>query len=204
MNRGKFITIEGIDGSGTSTQSKLLAKTITELGREVHETAEPTNGPIGKLIREIFQKKPVLDKRIYNMMIANLFTADRYEHVFSPGGIRDLINKGTDVVCCRYVASNIAYQADSNLDFNRIIDMNRPFPFPDLIIYLDNPVEKSIERILERDIVEIYENTKDLCRAKDNYERILVTENVFIVDATKEIEEIEGLIKAELIRRFGF
>ena len=67
--RGKFIVIEGLDGCGKTTQVRLLAKKLKEQGKKVIETNEPTKGPVGKLIRQVLEKKVILPPMLCNFSL---------------------------------------------------------------------------------------------------------------------------------------
>ncbi len=104
---GKFIVIEGLDGSGKSTQIRLLAERLRSLGREVFETAEPTPSATGGLIRDALSGFT----RRTGAEIAALFMADRVAHNVNPiNGINVMLAQGRDVICDRYYYSSLAYQ----------------------------------------------------------------------------------------------
>ena len=91
MNKNPFIAFEGIDGCGKSTQVKLLAEKLTGSGHKVYSTFEPTDGPIGSMIRSIFNHKMESDHRI----IAGLFVADRLDHLLNrTNGILKKLEEG--------------------------------------------------------------------------------------------------------------
>ncbi|HNA65969.1 MAG TPA: hypothetical protein PKZ51_14700, partial [Saprospiraceae bacterium] len=76
-NPGKFIVFEGIDGSGKSTQCKLLHRKMNQYFGSCHLTCEPSERPVGKMIRDIFSGKLPMD----NLVVAGLFVADRLDHL---------------------------------------------------------------------------------------------------------------------------
>jgi dTMP kinase len=136
--RGAFIVFEGIDGSGKSTQARLLAARLQDAGVPVHQTAEPTNGPVGTLIRNGFNRRVDLDDRV----IASLFVADRLDHITNAhDGMLGIVERGTTVLCDRYHLSSQAYQA-SDVGSDWIASSNSistELMLPDLTIYLDAP-----------------------------------------------------------------
>lgn len=77
--KGNFIAFEGIDGSGKSTQIGLLAERLKKEGIRCYTTMEPTNGPIGSLIRQVMTGRIRMD----NKAIAGLFAADRLDHLLN-------------------------------------------------------------------------------------------------------------------------
>jgi dTMP kinase len=103
--QGKLIAIEGIDGAGTTTQCKMLVAALEKRGIATHLTAEPSQGPIGKLLREALQKKHNID----DLTLVPLFAADRLDHL-----AREIVPKmaqGAVVVTDRYTLSSLAYQS---------------------------------------------------------------------------------------------
>jgi dTMP kinase len=139
-SRGRFIVFEGIDGSGKSTQSRRLAASLATLGRRVHLTSEPTNGPIGSVLRLGLTKRLSLDSRT----LAHLYAADRCDHLHNPmNGIIMSLDSGIDVVCDRYVLSSFAYQSP-NVPFEFVELLNRNFPFPDLTVFLRTDPQKAL------------------------------------------------------------
>ena len=102
----KFIVLEGIDGAGTSTQIKRLVQTNPD---KYIATAEPTSGPTGKFLRQMLAGDFKVDERTN----AYLFAADRCEHIFGKGGVKELCESGKTVVSDRYFFSSLAYQSVS-------------------------------------------------------------------------------------------
>ena len=140
-----FIVFEGIDGTGKTTQARMLAGVI----KGSYLTAEPTTGPIGKLIRE----------RLYSgqtdmHVMRRLFAADRHEHVNTV--INPVQDEGGVVVSDRYLLSSLAYQSGplgtkSQLnDILRINEQGKSLPKPDLTVFLDMVPERLTERLAAR------------------------------------------------------
>lgn len=105
MGQGKLIAIEGIDGAGTTTQCRLLAEALNARGIPVHLTAEPSQGPIGKLLREALQKKHGIE----DLALVPLFAADRLDHLSRE--IVPQLARGAVVITDRYTLSSLAYQS---------------------------------------------------------------------------------------------
>lgn len=204
--KSKFIVFEGIDGSGTSTQSELLKKALTAKGSLCHLTCEPSNGPIGNLIRQIFKGRINVAKgvnpninsgNLFDEQMAYLFAADRHDHLYNTvDGVYKLRSEGAVVISTRYYFSSFAYHCSNQEDFDLVKTLNARFPAPDLVIYLDNPAIKSIERINERAFRDEYENTEKLLAAKSNYERIFSDYKGALIklDATESISSIHNKI----------
>ena len=184
---GVFIAFEGIDGSGKSTQIKLLAKKLASLGIKCFETKEPTDLPVGALIRKILTGKASADNRV----TAALFTADRLDHLLNEKeGILKLLNNGTSVLTDRYYFSSYAYQSvDADMDW--IIDCNRlssQILKPAVTVFLDIPVKTALERVDSRgEARELFEKEERLTQVREKYfeafEKLADTENIVIIDA---------------------
>src|SRR5260221_6737154 len=111
-SRAIFIALEGIDGSGTTTQSGHLVAHLASRGRRAHATREPSAGPIGRLLREILLGQHGLPggAPADGQAMALLFAADRRDHLRRE--IEPALAAGTDVVSDRYLMSSLAYQAE--------------------------------------------------------------------------------------------
>ncbi len=148
-----FIVLEGLDGSGTSTQLEYFEKKLQELGLNHICTFEPTDNSVGKLIRSILKGQ----NKIEHETMALLFAADRMEHLNSKNnGILKHIKKGKIVICDRYIFSSIAYQS-INCSPEWVLSINQ-FPLPEHLIFIDTPPEVCEKRMKSRELKEIYEN----------------------------------------------
>lgn len=176
MKKGKFIVFEGLDGSGTSTQSQLLQNALLEKGEKVHLTCEPSPGPIGNMIRQAMQGRILFSKQDdeFDQQMAYLFAADRYDHLNNPvDGVLKLVNEGFYVISTRYFFSSLAYHVTDD-DSSKLVErLNSDFPNPDLLIYLDNPVESSIKRLNSRTVLDKYEEENKLKIVSGNYQKII-------------------------------
>jgi len=137
LARGRFIVLEGIDGSGTTTQAKRLAEALEARGTPTLLTCEPTDGPVGVLIRQALKRS--LPAPLDWSVMALLFAADRMDHVERV--IAPALAAGKTVVSDRYVLSSLAYQSvtspegEGSLPWIR--EINARAPAPDLTIVLD-------------------------------------------------------------------
>lgn len=189
-----FIALEGIDGSGKSTQTKLLTDQLTSQGHKVYSTFEPTDNQIGKLIRNILKGNAKADHRI----IAGLFVADRLDHLLNEEyGIVKKLEAGFTVITDRYCFSSYAYQgAHMNIDW--VIQanaMSAEILRPDINIFIDVDPEISMQRLhSNRDTIELFETLDNLklVRAKymEAFEKLRSVENIFIVDGNRSPELI--------------
>lgn len=146
MEQGKFIVLEGIDGSGTTTQRELLGNYLRGLGREVLVTFEPTEHETGRLIRKRLREDE--DPREHGLAYSMLFVADRKYHL--EHDIIPALEKGMDVVCDRYKYSTLAYQWTQGVELEKLKDMHEGCLLPDIVFLVDVPVEAALERIGKR------------------------------------------------------
>lgn len=199
MKKGKFIVFEGIDGCGKSTQIERLYTALKERGIAASKTAEPTSGPVGKLIREYLSGSHPAPKRA----MAMLFAADRLEHIESDGGILSLLESGTSVICDRYFLSSCAYQADE-VGLDTVIELNKTALSicpPDLTVLLDLSPDTALSRITVRGKREIYEQKPKLERTRQIYFEALEKTNCnhIIIDASADRDSVaEKIIEAAL------
>ena len=196
-----FIVLEGIDGAGTSTQIKKLVQSNPD---KYIATAEPTSGPTGKFLRQMLAGDFKVDERTN----AYLFAADRCEHIFGKGGVKELCEEGKTVVSDRYFFSSLAYQSVScGLELPQLL--NSPFPLPEYLFFFDINPEVSLARVNARNASkEIYENIEAQKKIAALYEKVIsmyesdsrLREEMKIIriDASKSIEDISRIIKEEL------
>ena len=145
-----FLTFEGIEGSGKSTQIKILKTALEKIHFDVEITREPGWGAVGELIRKIILDIPDLDLDPFSEI--SLFCADRAQHVREL--IKPMLNSGKIVLCDRYCDSTIAYQGyGRNLDIELVKKMAAASTLglmPNVTILLDISVNTALSRIVER------------------------------------------------------
>jgi dTMP kinase len=204
MKKNLFIALEGIDGSGKSTQLKLLKEKFEQAGHKVYTTCEPTDSPIGKMIRQIFSHKMEAD----HSTIAALFVADRLDHILNKtNGLLKMLEDGYTVITDRYYLSSYAYQS-AHVDLNWVIQANSlsaGLLRPDLNVYIDITPEQSIERINKgRETIELYETLENLRNVHDKYDEVMellkTDEKIFITDGNRLPEAIANDIWGEIAR----
>jgi len=192
---GKFIVVEGLDGSGQSTQASLLRDFFIDINEEVVLTKEPTlDSQAGKKIREILDEKNKID----SSQLQELFAQDRKEHLDNI--IIPALKQGKIVISDRYFFSSFAFGASDDLDLERLIRINNDFLLPDLTIILKVRPEVCVARIEERgESKTLFEKQEKLAKVWETYkvmpERF---ENVKIINGEESIKEVFDSIK-ELI-----
>lgn len=204
----KFIVFEGIDGAGKTTQIKLLAENLKKEGVDCYLTAEPTDMPSGKIIREALSGRlPVSCAEM-----ADMFVRDRMIHnKDEEKGIDPHLERGMTVISDRYYYSSLAYQG-AELGYDKVAALNLDNPeirTPDICVFLDLTPDKSLERIGKRadTPTEIYENYDYLEKTRrmffDVFERLERRgENIAIIDASGTPEEIAEKILCRVLPLF--
>lgn len=195
-----FITFEGVEGSGKSTQAQLLAETLTHLGHQVSLTREPGWGKLGELIRKV-----ILDERDLELdpfVELCLFCADRAQHVRD--FIKPKLQAGEIVICDRYFDSTVVYQGNGRkLDkrlVNKIAEASTLDLIPEVTFLLNLPVKTGLARLkgrgeitkMDEEPLEFHELIRQgyMLRAKREPDRI---KNI---NADRDIEDIYEEIKS--------
>jgi len=187
-----FIVFEGIDGCGKSTQLWKLAKYISELNKYNHVlvTREPYKS---REIREILKLDEKPEEKAEKL--AELFVKDRKEHIEKI--ITPALKENIFVLCDRYKYSTIAYQASQGIDIKKLIEMHKEMPAPDLVFIFDLSVEVAMERMkkdsMRKNEQKFEKDINFLEKVRKNYleiKKIFPNENIFIINAEKNIDEI--------------
>lgn len=195
-----FISFEGIDGVGKSTQLEMLQEYLSQKGHTVLRTLEPGGTELGQEIRHLLlHRKGDVAPRAE----ALLYAADRAHHVATK--IRPALERGEIVLTDRFFDSSVAYQgAARDLDVNQVRDISLwavDNLVPDLTILLDLPAQDAISRRsktgtepdrLEREKVEFFE------RARQMYLELAKEPRFLVVDARKSVDEIQAEIRDRL------
>jgi dTMP kinase len=164
-----FVVLEGLDGSGTTTQLHLADKALDSRGIPHFCTGEPTKGPVGRTIRKILKRQI----QALPETVALLFAADRNEHLYEQNeGILSRLQRGELVISDRYLFSSLAYQSLA-CDPEFVFYLNRRFPLPRHVVFLNTPVAVSQQRLVTRspDGPELYDELEIQQDILSAYER---------------------------------
>lgn len=204
-----FIVFEGIDGSGSTTQAALLRDYFIENNQPAILSPEPSDGVIGQFIRKVMQEPILLikDPQKFDEQMAYLFAADRHYHLYNDdnGVFKSIHQDHCHVITTRYYFSSLAYNGYTDQDWEFVRRLNQNFPNPDLVIYLDIPVEVSLRRMATRKVKEVYETETKLQQVRQNYRQIFqdYQGKLLPLEATKTIEDIHHTIVNYLKHEFG-
>lgn len=203
---GRFFVVEGTDGTGSTTQARLLAERLGGRGdHPVRLTCEPSSGPIGTMIRQVLSHRLVVHAKSGSRApdwrtMALLFAADRMDHLDSV--VEPVLAEGGVVVSDRYVLSSLAYQSatsgegEASLDWLRAL--NSRARVPELTIVLTLPESAAAARRAGRGAqTELYEERSLQERLVELYaraEELLAGQRVVFVDASGSIEEVAALV----------
>ena len=206
MVKGVFIVLDGMDGSGKSEMVKLLHNYLFSKSKKyrILTTREPTNGIYGKEIRNILASED--NPKLNAEKMLELFIKDREDHL--KNSIIPFLNKSNEhevniVICDRYYYSTIAFQATQGLDMGMLIEINKEFLRPEAAFILDIGPEVALERIKHRE----KEKFEKLGFMKELRKRLLelpklLVDNIKIIDASKDKEDVFNDIKKEVDKLF--
>ena len=196
--KGIFVVIEGLDGSGKTTQAVLLAERLSK-NHQVMLTAEPSRGKIGAFIRDCCLYEQT---RLPTEAEALLFAADRIEHMQKE--LKPALAEGKLVICDRYVYSSLAYQGSAGLSLEWIKTVNARAMQPDFSLFLDVSPERVLERLQRKksvmETLEIQQKVREIyLKYVENGELIRIDG-----DKTREVVANELFVKVtELLKPFS-
>ena len=188
--KGTFICIEGLDGSGKTTQAKLLTESLKK-DYDSYFTAEPSTGKTGTFIRDccLYGRR-----RLPIAAEALLFSADRIEHIENE--IRPALSSGKVVVCDRYIYSSLAYQGSAGLELDWIAKINSYALTPDFSVFIDVPPERVLERIhRKKSVMETLEIQR---KVRDVYLKYVQNNELVLVDGDKPKEEVAEMLYSKI------
>ncbi|ACI22143.1 MULTISPECIES: dTMP kinase [Thermodesulfovibrio] len=193
MNKGIFITFEGIEGSGKTTQGKLLAEKLKKEGLKVLYTYEPGDTEAGRHIRKILLNSEIKINPLCELL---LYFADRVQHIEEK--IKPCIESGFIVICDRFTDSTLVYQGYARgISIDLIKQLNKIVLdefMPDLTVLLDCPANIGLKRnqkINKKDRFEM-ENLAFHEKVRQGYLKLaeLYKKRFFVLDATESIDKI--------------
>jgi dTMP kinase len=190
--KGFFICVEGLDGCGKTTQTRLLVRKLRKMGYDAIYTAEPSRGEIGKFIKRYCLHG---EKRTSPIIEALLFAADRFDHVKNE--VIPALDEGKIVVSDRYVYSSLAYQGAAGLDLKWIEMINERAIRPDLAIFVDVEPEAVVKRLKPKRSV--MENLGTQRKVREVYLKFVEKGELVKIDGNRSKSEVaDYILKAVL------
>jgi dTMP kinase len=189
--KGIFIVIEGLDGSGKTTQAGLLAKKLSKK-YNILLTAEPSRGKIGTFIRQgcLYE-----EKRLPTEAEALLFAADRVEHMQKE--VKPALDEGKLVICDRYIFSSLAYQGSTGLSLDWIETINARALQPDFSLFIDVDPERVLERLQrKKSVMETLETQR---KVREVYLRFVEKGEMIRIDGDKPKEGVADELYAVVL-----
>jgi len=204
-SKGKFIVLEGIEGCGKGTQTKLLSDFLSQKGEVLIKKYPEYGKPIGDLINDWLHKKHELNVDTQALLYFADFIKDK-------SSLENWLKDGKMVVADRYFTTTIVYQYINGLPLEKMLELAKLFDLrkPDITIYIRISPEESFKRKMEqKGIVNMDRHEADkifLNLLYENYEK-MAKENIFsewtIVDGEKSIEEVSKSVLEILNKKFG-
>jgi len=192
MTKGIFVCVEGLDGCGKTTQTKLLMRGLRKKGYDAVWTAEPSLGKVGRFIRKYFLH---CEKRGSSVVEALLFAADRVEHLENE--VIPLLKEGKIVISDRYVYSSLAYQGSTGLDLDWIKTLNKYAIRPDLAIFIDVDPATVVKRL--KTTKSVMENLETLREVREVYMKFVDKNELLKIDGNKSMDAVaEDVLKTVL------
>jgi dTMP kinase len=190
MPNGLFIVLEGIDGTGKSSQARRLGEWFEKQGRDVVLSREPTDGPWGRKLRE-----SAATGRLSPQDELQYFLNDRRQHVEEV--ITPALAAGKVVILDRYYFSTMAYQGARGFDPAEIRRMNEEFaPVPDILLILDLDVDTAHARIGHRgDSTNEFEKHESLTRCREIFLSLKDEPFVRVIDSNAPLDEVSARIR---------
>tara|TARA_B100001113_G_C20921352_1_gene540250 strand:+ start:7 stop:621 length:615 start_codon:yes stop_codon:yes gene_type:complete len=199
--RGKFITLEGIEGSGKSTNLEVIKNLLDNNNIKYIVTREPGGGPLGPHLRELLLNK---DNSISPSVEMLLMMADRKDHVDNL--IEPNLTKGNWVISDRYLDSTIAYQGGGrqlNLNLITALSEELKLPTPDLTLLFDLSVDLALERAKKRSELDRFEREpKEFhSRIRNSYlEQASINNRTKIIDSSKDIKSVSMQVENYILQ----
>lgn len=193
-DRGLFLVLEGVDGAGTTTQAERIAAALRERGLRVRVTRQPSDGPVGTLIRHALTRRFTVPggEPLSEQTLALLFAADRLDHLQAQ--VLPAVERGEIVICDRYLMSSLAYQG-SALPLGWVQDINAFATPADLTLFLRVDAQTAAARRAARggdpELFEADERQRTIIR---QYDEVIAgaqdRERIVELDGGRPVEEV--------------
>ena len=187
-----YICLEGIDGSGKSTQINLLEKWLKDIGQDVFMVREPTESDVGVLLRRMLESSKATEEN-FQRTLALLFAADR---TILMEDIQEAESAGKVVISDRCYYSSMVYQNDAEW----ISQINKHVKKPDITILIDLEIETAMERCEGKDH---FENRNFLKKIRKKYLELAEMEEFYVINGNNGLNKIHEDIKRVLSPKFG-
>ncbi len=198
--KGLFVALEGLDGAGTTTQCQRVAAALRSAKRTVFVTAEPTQGPIGTLIRQALKRRVTLpggEAALTDETLALLFAADRVDHFAAD--IASALHAGAVVLSDRSLLSSLAYQG-ARVGMEWVNALNARAVVPDLTVFLAIDVATAEARRAERGLAsDLFENRKTQLETRRQYAKAIALRRragdaIVEVDGRLPVDDVTQLV----------
>ncbi len=197
FRKAPFIVFEGIDGAGSTTQTDFLFKYLKSKNHQIVKTCEPTDGPIGKLIRRALAHELKFSWETLQLM----YSADRADHLDKL--VLPSVDSGKIVISDRYFFSTLAY-GELNLDGKWLRMVSKNFPIPSATFLIDTPVTIAMKRIeSSRSTKDLFEKQNFLEKVRKNYLKQAKEYSFYVLDGIKSKDEIAKEV-LEILRKKKF
>lgn len=193
--KGRFIVIEGLDGAGKTTLSKLLVRDLRSRGLSALWTTEPSNSVVGRVLRT----KVLRGQKTPAELEALLFAADRFLHLQNE--VDPALRKGRMVVSDRYVYASLAYQGAQGLSEKWLRKINRFARKPNIAIYLDVRPEIGLRRI--RRTKSVLETVRLQRRVRKAYLKLVRKGELTLIDSNRPVKIVRAEILATVMQAFA-
>ena len=204
MKRGRFIVLEGLDGAGTTSQAERIAAALRRQGQVVRVTREPSDGPVGVLLRQALTARVALPSRepLTSETLALLFAADRMDHLAAT--VEPALARGEIVLCDRYVLSSLAYQGAS-APLAWVAELNGRARPADLTLFLEVDTATAARRRAARGgDAELFDDEPQQRRIARGYREAIRRygrrEKVFVIDGERSLEQVTELALARIAK----
>lgn len=191
----RLIVIEGLDGAGTTTQARLVVEALRGQGRRAHLTREPSDGPVGKLIREMLVGKHAIEgEKLSQTTFSLLFAADRLDHLQRE--VEPALQRGEIVISDRWYHSSLAYQG-TDTERAWISLLNQRARRPDLTVLLRVRAETAARRrVAAGRAQELFEDMAMQEKVAAGYDQVFAAlvdrEPVVVIDGERDVDKVFG------------